>query len=58
MGTLYIVMMRMLCLRVSLQSEDNICGNVDRPLGMVVNNKSEEDETMQGHINMLVHMLV
>ena len=63
MGILYVVMMRMLCLRASLQSEDNICGgDVDRPSGIVVDNKSKEDESMQGDVMLvsdeMVHMLV
>ena len=63
MGILYVVMMRMLCLRASLQSEDNICGgDVDRPSGIVVDNKAEEDESMQGDVmpagDEIVHMLV
>ena len=41
MGIFYVVMMRMLCLRACLQSEDNRCGGdddnhgggVDRPSG-------------------------
>ena len=51
MGILFVVMMRMLCLRACLQSEDNRCGgdddnlggDVDRPSGMVVGDKSKED---------------
>ena len=63
MGILYVVMMRMLCLRAVFQSEDNICGgDVDRPSGMVVDNKSKEDESMQGDVMLdgdyMVHMLV
>ena len=70
MGILHVVMMRMLCLRASLQSEDNRCGGdddnlgggVDRPSGMVVDSKSKEDESMQGDVMLvgdeMVHMLV
>ena len=62
MEVVYVVMMRMLCLRASLQSEDNICGgDVDRPSGIVVDNKSEEDESI-GDVMLvgddIVHMLV
>ena len=52
MGILHVVMMRMLCLRASLQSEDNICGDddnlgdVDRPPGIVVDNNSKNDESI------------
>ena len=64
MGILYVVMMRMLCLRASLQSEDNRCGggDVDRPSGVVLDNKSKEDISMQGDVmpagDEIVHMLV
>ena len=65
MGILHVVMMRMLCLRASLQSEDNICGgDVDRPSGIVVDNKSKNDESIyiQGDVMLvgdgMVHMLV
>ena len=63
MGILYVVMMRMLCLRASLQSEDNIYGgDVVRPSNMVVDNKSKEDESMQGDVMLvgdeMVDMLV
>ena len=63
MGIVYVVMMRMLCLRACLQSEDNRGGgDVDRPSGMVVDNKSKEDKSMQGDVMLvgdeMVHMLV
>jgi hypothetical protein len=64
MGVVYVVMMRMLCLRACLQSEDNRCGggDVDRPSGMVVDNKSKEDESMHGDVMLvgdeMVDMLV
>ena len=62
-------MMRMLCLRACLQSEDNRCGGDDDNLGgddrlpgIVVDNKSKEDESMQGDVMLvgddMVHMLV
>ena len=63
MGVVYVVMRMMLCLRASLQSEDNRCGgDVDRPSGMVLDNKSKEDKSMQGDVmpagDEIVHMLV
>ena len=64
MGVVYVVMMRMLCLRACLQSEDNRCGggDVDRPSGMVLDNKSKEDKSMQGDVmpagDEIVHILV
>ena len=64
MEVVYVVMMRMLCLRACLQSEDNRCGggDVDRPSGMVLDNKSKEDKSMQGDVmtagDEIVHILV
>ena len=63
MEVVYVVMRMMLYLRASLQSEDNRCGgDVDRPSGMVLDNKSKEDKSMQGDVmpagDEIVHMLV
>ena len=52
MGVVYVVMMRMLCLRACLLSENNRGGgdDVDSLSGMVVDNKSKEDKSMQGDV--------
>ena len=59
MGAVYVVMMRMLCLSACLQSEDNRGGvYVDRSSGMVVDNKSKEDKSMQGDVMLVGDELV